>query len=230
MQSSGSFERVPETSLERLPSDIKVEHYRQRVQERFASALKPKEKARGWQILLVPERTIIYWETKPRDLRWVANVGAVFDGHRKYYGVYAGDASIFTNSYGGFKLKAGRPVGTGKGYSRLYQFRLAQQMFQDAARLVSPPKGRGTRSEWLRLFILKGAEALTQGSPWTEVEVERTEQGASARKVEGVRVTRAEEVEIERWRNGGVDYELMLRLFGVGVAYLEAQGRDTRTD
>ncbi len=60
---------------------------------------------------------------------------------------------------------------------------------------------------------------MVQGSPWTEVEVEveRTEQGASARKVGEVRVTRAEEVEIERWRNGGVDYELMRQLFGVGL-------------
>ncbi len=160
------------------------------------------------------------------DLRWLGNVGAVFDGHRKYYGIYAGDASIFYSTLGGFKPEAGRPTGSGKGYQRKYLFRLDQPLRQAAERVVPLPKQRGMRSAWLRLFILKGAEALAQGYLSAEGKASWYTKGADRGKVEGLRVTGKEEAQIEQWREGRNNSALMRRLFVIGVVYLETVDRD----
>lgn len=226
MQSPEGFARVSDTKLERPQPHIRVEHYRQQVKARFASALKPAEQARGWQILLIPEGVILAWEQQPANLRWLGNVGAVFDGHRKYYGVYVGDANIFYSTLGGFKPKAGRPTGSGKGYQRKYLFRLEQQLREAAERVVPLPKQRGMRSAWLRLFILKGAEALGQGKPEPEGEAQGSTRGSDRGKVEGLRVTSEEEAQIEPWREGRSDSALMRRLFAVGVVHLRTVDQD----
>jgi hypothetical protein len=225
MQSSSSgFERVPDSAMERVDPGISFRQYRQKVQARFAPALKPTELERGWQVLVLPEKTIVFWEKPPRHLRWLGNVGLVIGGHRRYYGVYAGDANAF-RSFIGFKLNAGRPCGTGQGYQRIYQFRLERETLEHAMRLVPLPQGRGKRASWLRHFILKGAEALSTGSPWTGLEIARAEHNSLTEKVETVRVTEEENAQIERWREGMPNYELIKRLFTVGVAYLADQER-----
>jgi hypothetical protein len=89
---------------------------------------------------------------------------------------------------------------------------------------VSLPKQRGMRSAWLRLFILKGAEALVQGYSSAEGEASWNIKGADRGKVEGLRVISEEEAQIERWREGRSDSALMRGLFMAGVAYLEAVG------
>lgn len=215
MAHSNGFERVPDSSLERL-GQTTVKQYKQQVEERYAFALLPHEKEQGWQILVIPERTIVFWEQMPANLRWVANVGIVRDGHRKYYGVYAGDKTLAYLS-----PNSGRPAGTGKGYWRTYQFRLEQDTFEQASKLVPLPKGKGGRSDWLRLFILKGVEALSKGSPWTEMQVPQAARRALTERLETVRVTSEQEGSIERWRNGRTDYELVKGIFVVGVAYLK---------
>lgn len=216
------FERVPDSAIERVDSGVSFKQYRKGLQARFASALKPNELAKGWQVIVVPEKTIVFWEKPPRHLRWLDNIGIIIGGHRKYYGVYAGDANAF-KSFIGLKLNAGRPCGTGQGYQRIYQFRLEQETLEQAMQLVPLPQGRGKRASWLRLFILKGVEALTSGSPWSELEIARAEHNSLSEKIETVRVNQEEEVQIERWREGMSNYELIKKLFTVGVAYLADQ-------
>jgi hypothetical protein len=214
MAHSSGFERIPDSKLERLGRTT-VKQYKQQVEERYTSALLPHEQEQGWRILVIPERTIVFWEQVPANLRWIANVGTVRDGHRRYYGVYAGNKTLAYLS-----PNSGRPANTGKGYWRTYQFRLEQETFEQASKLVPPPKGKGGRSDWLRFFILKGAEALSAGSPWTEMQIPQAARKTLTERLETVRVTSEQEGAIERWRNGITDYELIKRLFVLGVAYL----------
>jgi hypothetical protein len=219
---ASEFERVPDSAIERVEPGVSFKQYRKGLQARFAPALKSNELAKGWQVLVIPEKTIVFWDKPPRHLRWLGNVGLIIGGHRKYYGVYAGDANAF-RSFIGFKLNGGRPCGTGQGYQRIYQFQLEQDTLEQALQLVPLPPGRGKRASWLRLFILKGAEALSTGSPWSEFEIARAEPNSLTGKVETVRVNQDEETQIETWREGMSNYELIKKLFTVGVAYLKDQ-------